>query len=68
MNVYNEAALREGIRLLMERPHTVEELAATFQRSPKTVKRWMTEYRKRGYRVVRDGVKVDSPWYISGGT
>ena len=64
MNTYDENAMGECIALLVEEPQTVPQLAARFERSERTIKRWMSEMRERGHRVVREGVDVDSPYVI----
>lgn len=64
MNVYNEKAMKEAIRMLQTKPYTALELAFRFGKTERTIKRWMNEMRERGHRVVRDGVDLESPYMI----
>lgn len=64
MNTYNEDALGQAIRLLQKKPRTIAQLARQFRKSERTIKRWLTEMRDRGHRVVREGVSVESPYVI----
>lgn len=64
MNTYNEKEMERAIALLKKKPRNVEQLAKKFNKSPKTIKRWLEEMRIRGHRVVREGVNVASPYCI----
>lgn len=67
MNTYDEGALNEAARLLKQKPRSLEELAVRFNKSKRTIKRWMVELRSRNMRVVRDGVATESPYMIIDG-
>ena len=64
MNTYDENQLEKTAQMIYDRPRTVGELAVVFGKSKRTIKRWLTEMRKRGFRVVREGVGVESPYTI----
>ena len=66
MNTYDENMLNEVVVLLKARPWTLRELSLRFEKAERTIKRWLIELRARGYRVVRDGVTVECPYYIAG--
>lgn len=68
MNTYNEEALAEAMKLLGSTPQTIPELATRFKKSERTIKRWLEEMRRRGLRVVRDGITVESPYFIVNGS
>ena len=64
MNTYNEKDLEKAILMLKARPYKVTSLSKKFKKSERTIKRWLVELGDRGYRVVRNGVEVDSPYVI----
>jgi len=67
MNTYNEEALHEARLLLLAKPQSIRDLSLRFEKSERTIKRWLMELRERGDRVVRDGISVESPYFISNG-
>lgn len=64
MNTYDEVFLEEVVLILKEKPCTVRELAEHYKKTPRTIKRWFAELRRRGHRVVRDGVASEAPYAI----
>lgn len=64
MNTYDEEALEETRVLLTVKPMTIRSLSRRFERSERTIKRWLNELRARGHRVVRDGIAVQCPYFI----
>ncbi len=64
MNTYNEDAMTKAV-VLLSQPRTIPELAEQFGKSERTMKRWLEELRRRGHRVVRDGVGVEAPYFIA---
>lgn len=65
MNMFKEDELRAFVELLCDNPYTIPELAQEFSHGERTIKRWIEELRRRGFRVVRDGVSSKAPYYIA---
>jgi hypothetical protein len=66
MNTYDEDLLSEVASMLQIRPWSLRELSLRFEKSERTIKRWLIELRRRGFRVVRDGITVECPYYVAG--
>lgn len=63
MNVYDEEKLQDMAELLLKNPQTIEQLTVRYNRSTRTIKRWIAEIRARGLRIVRDGAELNSPYF-----
>lgn len=61
---YDEAAMSAAIELLKTRSQTIDQLATTFGRSRRSIRRWLAEMSARGHRVVRDGPGFAAPFVI----
>lgn len=64
MNTYDEQALTELVKVLSTKPKSIRKLSLQFQRSERTIKRWIVELRARGHRIVKDGVATHDPYLI----
>lgn len=60
----DEKSLKKMVQMLTSKPHTVQDLADAFNRSPRTVHRWVNVLIQRGHYVAREGISQQGALFI----